>query len=95
MNYNLKLSSPSGKVRNQLENYESQIALVFLIIVYYLKMRPVMENWSNKYVWFSFLQKGMGKVSYYVKVYKEFLTLIISEFYSVLVLKQKTWESVN
>jgi hypothetical protein len=86
---------PSCKMRYRLQDYESQIELAFLVIVYYLKMRPVMENWSNKYPWFSFLQKGMAKVSYYGKVYKDFFTIIISEFYSVIILKEKTWESAN
>jgi hypothetical protein len=54
-----------------------------------------MENWSSKYLWFAFLQKGMSKVIYYVKVYKELISIIIYETYSVLILKEKVWKSTN
>lgn len=90
MNYNRK-----NNLRHWFVKYSPHVELAFLVIVYYLKMRPVMENWSNKYLWFAFLQKGMSKIIYYVKVYKELISIILYETYSVLILKERVWKSTN
>jgi hypothetical protein len=66
MQINHKFSNLSDKLKNRLEYFESQVELAFLVIVYYLKMRPVMERWSSKYVWFFYLQRLEGTGIYFV-----------------------------
>jgi len=95
MQTNQKFNNLYDKLRYQWKIIESQLELALLIIVYYLKMRPVIERWSSKYVWFFYSQRLVDAGLYWFEVYKDFITTIIGEFFSVLILKEKVWKSVN
>jgi hypothetical protein len=100
MDTNQKFSKLSDKLRYYEEKCEMQVELTFLIIVYYLKMKTIFVNGNSKFSGFLvtnllLLHWALGILFYYLKAYKKFITILINETYSVLILKQKVWKSVN
>jgi hypothetical protein len=99
MENNQKFTSLSEKLKCRLEEYERQLGMAILVIVFYLKMK-VYTGENNKYAYLmlrSLYNFGwfMGFIFYRAERIKRFIVLILSEFHSVLILKEKTWISVN
>lgn len=82
-------------------NFEKQVVLSFFIIIYYIK-RPlyIKDAEVNKFTYFIsqtlfILHFLFILIYHHFRPYKEYIVLIVQEFYHVLVLKEPSWQSEN
>ena len=95
-----RLTHLSEKLRYQLEKFDKQLGLALLVIEGYIKMKVITADKNDKSTLFwgrSLYNFGwtIAFILYYLNAYKKFLTMIIHEFFSVLILKEKSWLSAN
>jgi hypothetical protein len=94
------LTHLSEKPRYRLEKYGRQLGLALLVIVYYIKMWVITANENDKFTYFGARNLYifiwvLAVILYHLKAYILFIAMLIHEFFSVLILKEKSWVSAN
>jgi len=94
------LTPLSEQLRYRLEKYERQVGLALLVIACYMRMRVITANENDKFNYLGMrylynLGWALAVILHHLKAYIPFIAMIIHEFFSVLILKEKSWVSAN